>query len=254
MSRPEPRSVLRLALTPRWLVAAALMVLFVVAAVFLGRWQWERTQSILVAERAAISEAIPIEEVLGADANPPTAVPDEGIGRPVTLSGRYEPAMQVAVTNREHEGRPGVWIVTGLRLPDGRIAAVLRGWLETPEGAAAVAPTGPVAVSGILQPDETFYADAASTPGTVAAIDHARLADLWQEPLLPGFTVLEAQEPSLSPAPVPVLPTVQTADVPFPLQNFAYAFQWWIFALFAMVVYARWLYVDAQGVHYGEGS
>ena len=42
--------------------------------------------------------------------------------------------------------------------------------------------------------------------------------------------------------------------MPFPLQNFAYAFQWWIFALFAMVVYARWLYVDAQGVHYGEGS
>ncbi len=31
-------------------------------------------------------------------------------------------------------------------------------------------------------------------------------------------------------------------------KNFAYAFQWWILAIFAVVVYVRWLYVDAQRV------
>jgi len=35
-------------------------------------------------------------------------------------------------------------------------------------------------------------------------------------------------------------------DVPFPLQNFFYAIQWWVFAAFAVVVYARWLYLDAK--------
>jgi hypothetical protein len=35
-------------------------------------------------------------------------------------------------------------------------------------------------------------------------------------------------------------------DVAFPLQNFFYAVQWWVFALFAVVVYARWLYLDAK--------
>ena len=46
--------------------------------------------------------------------------------------------------------------------------------------------------------------------------------------------------------PVPVPPTVQVGDVAFPLQNFFYAIQWWVFALFAVVVYARWLYLDAK--------
>jgi cytochrome oxidase assembly protein ShyY1 len=52
---------------------------------------------------------------------------------------------------------------------------------------------------------------------------------------------------SATAAPEPAAPTVQTADVPFPLQNFFYAFQWWIFAAFAVVVYLRWLWLDAAG-------
>lgn len=225
------------------------MVLFVIAAIFLGRWQWDRTQSILAAERAAISAAIPVEEVFSEPGSVQAAdVPDEGIGRPVVLTGEYLPDQQVVVTSRVHDDRPGVWVVTGLRLTDGRTAAVLRGWLPSADAPGAQAPTGPVTVSGILQPDETFYADAASAPGTVAAIARDRLASEWQTTLLPGFTVLEEQDPNTDPAPVPVQPTVQTADVPFPLQNFAYAFQWWIFAVFAIVVYVRWLYIDAQRV------
>jgi cytochrome oxidase assembly protein ShyY1 len=45
---------------------------------------------------------------------------------------------------------------------------------------------------------------------------------------------------------------VQTADVPFPLQNFFYAFQWWIFAAFGLVVYIRWLWIESRPVD--EGS
>ena len=225
------------------------LVVFVIAAILLGRWQWDRTQTILAAERAAISAAIPLAEVFAEPgAAQAAAVPDEGIGRPVTLTGEYVPDQQVVVTNREHDGQPGVWVVTGLRLSDGRTAAVLRGWLPTADAPGALAPSGQVTVVGILQPDETFYANASSPPGTVAAIARDRLATEWQTTLLPGFTVLASQEPAASPAPVPVQPTVQTADVPFPLQNFAYAFQWWIFAVFAVVVYGRWLYVDAQRV------
>ena len=43
-----------------------------------------------------------------------------------------------------------------------------------------------------------------------------------------------------------MLPTVQTADVPFPLQNFFYAFQWWIFGAFAVAFYLRWLWLEAH--------
>jgi surfeit locus 1 family protein len=249
MSRPEAKDVFRLAVTPRWLLLGAIALLFAVAAVFLGRWQWERTQDILGAERAALSQAIPLEQVVPAPTGedpPATVLPPDGIGRPVTLSGTYDSAMQVAVVNREHDGAPGVWIVTGLRLADGRVGAVLRGWLPSADAPGAVPPSGPVVVTGMTQPDEGFYADAVTEPGTVASIAHDRLATLWDASLLPGFTTLSSQRPDTTPAPTPVMPTVQTSDVPFPLQNFVYAFQWWLFALFAIVIYVRWLLMDVR--------
>ncbi len=109
-------------------------------------------------------------------------------------------------------------------------------------------PSGEVTVAGILHPDETFYADAVTEPGTAVSIAHARLAEQWQATVLPGFVVLADEEPTSSPAPIPVPPTVQTADVPFPLQNFFYAFQWWIFAGFGVAVYLRWLWVESHRV------
>ncbi len=241
--------MLRLALTPRWLVAAAVMVLLVVGTVLLGRWQWDRTQAILAAERASLAQPIPVQQVFPADrSSAPTELPDEGVGRPVTAIGAYDAGLQVAVTSREHDGRPGVWIVTGLRLDDGSTVAVLRGWLPSAEDAGAAVPSEHVSVTGILQPDEQFYANAANEPGTVSAIAHDALAALWQVPLLPGFVVLQAQQPESAPAPVPVPPTVQTADVPFPVQNFFYAFQWWLFGVFTVLVYLRWLWLESRPV------
>jgi len=242
--------MLRLALTPRWLVALLVLLVLMALAILLGRWQWDRTQSILDAERAAASQPIPVAEVYAGDpgtpSQPPADIPAEGIGRPVTATGTYVPGLQVAVTNRELDGAAGVWIVTGLRLPDGQTVAVLRGWLPSADAPGAAVPEGEVAVSGVLQPSEVFYADAAATGGTVVAIAHERLAELWSTPLLPGFIVLQGQEPLTPPAPAPVPPTVQTADVPFPLQNFFYAFQWWIFAAFGLAVYLRWLWIESR--------
>ena len=245
MNRPATRRALRLAMTPRWLTAAAVLVAFIVLAVFLGRWQWDRTQTILAAERAALSQPVPVGEVLAADAEPLAELPDDGIGRPVSAAGEYVPGLQSVVTSREHRGVPGVWIVTGLRLDDGRTIAVLRGWLASADAPGAAVPSGRVEVGGVLQPDESFYADAANASGSVAAIAHDALGSAWGTQLLPGFMVLATQRPASDPAPEPVVPTVQTADVPFPLQNFFYAFQWWLFALFGVAVYLRWLWLEA---------
>jgi len=244
MSREASHSTLRLAATPRWLVFAGVTLILVIAAVLLGRWQWDKTQTILQAERASASQALPIEQVLPSGT---TALPDEVIGQPVTLIGSYDATKQVAVVNRELNGNPGVWILTGLRLADGRLAAVLRGWLSSADEGASIVPTGPVTVSGVLQPDESFYADASSAPGTVASIASDRLAKLWGEPVLPGYVVLTMELPPRNAAPAPIPATVQTGNVPFPLQNFVYAFQWWLFALFALVIFVRWLRMEAQG-------
>lgn len=242
MSRPSPKSLLRLAVTPQWLIAAGVVIVLAVAGILLGRWQWDRTQSILAAERAAQSAPVAVEDAIGPD--DATTLPSDSIGRPVTVTGAYEPDLQVVVTNREHDGVPGVWILTGLRLADGRLVAVLRGWLAEADAPGAIAPDGAVTVGGVMQPDETFYADAANATGNVAAIAHDRLAQLWEQDVTPGFVVLASQTPSALPAPIPVVPTVQTGDVPFPLQNFVYAFQWWLFGLFGIVVFVRWLWLE----------
>jgi len=234
--------MLRLALTPRWLAVAAGLVVLIVAAVLLGSWQWSRTQAILTAERAAAAEAIPVQEALGDGPE----LPAQSVGRPVTASGEYDATRQVLVTDRALDDRPGAWVVTGLRLPDASLVPVLRGWVAPGDEAAAQVPAGPVAIRGVLQPGEIFYADAPVTADSVVAISQGSLEQAWGEPVPPGFVVLVEQEPMTSPAPLPVPPTIQTGDVPFPLQNFFYAFQWWIFAAFGVFVYLRWLRIEAR--------
>src|SRR5262245_4111649 len=108
MPRPAPRDVARLAITPRWLIALLVVLAFAVTAALLGRWQWERTQTILEAERSAASAPVAINSLF---TDPGAAdVPPSTIGHPVTATGRFDPAMQVFVTNREHDGEPGVWV------------------------------------------------------------------------------------------------------------------------------------------------
>lgn len=235
--------MLRLALTPRWLVAALGVLVVVAVCVVAGRWQWERTQEILAAERASASMPVPMEQLVSSDSS---QVPGESIGRRVTLGGTYDAAYQAIVPNRLHDGRAGVWVVTGLRLADGSVAAVLRGSLASADDPGAQVPPGPVDVGGVLQADESFYADAQAAGGQVAAIDHARLGQLWGADVLPGFVTLVEQDPATDQAPTPVDPAVQAGDVPLPLQNFFYALEWWVFAAFAIAVYVRWLWLESR--------
>ncbi len=235
--------MLRLALTPRWLLAALGVLVAVGVCVVAGRWQWQRTQTILAAERAAAAQPVALESVVASDA---AQLPDEVIGRPVIVAGTYEAARQSFVPNRVHDGRAGVWVVTGLRLADGTLVAVLRGSLPDASAAGANVPGGRVEVDGLLQPDEAFYAGAQVGAGQIAAIDHADLSRAWGVDVRPGFVTLLAQRPPSTPAPTPVEPTVRSGDIPFPAQNFFYALQWWVFAAFAIGVYLRWLWLDSR--------
>jgi cytochrome oxidase assembly protein ShyY1 len=245
MSRPSGSELLRLALTPRWLLFATVTVAFVVVCLLLGRWQWERTQDTLAAERAAQAQPVALESVDHTD-----GVAADGIGRRVFATGSYDPALHVVATGRagagDQEGEAGVWVVDGLRLADGRLVPVVRGWLPSPDAAGAVPPSGSVTITGTLQPDETFYPAAEPTAGSVLAIRQSALEAASGTDVAAGFVVLATQDPASDPAPSPVEPMVGLGGVPFPLQNVAYTFQWVLFAGFAIVVYLRWLWLDAQ--------
>ncbi len=248
--RPQARDLLRLARTPRWVGLALVALAFISGCVFLGSWQWDRTQNIIEAERVAVSAPIEIEEVAAVG----EPLPDESIGRPVVARGRYLAGGQVIVEQRSLRGQPGVWVLTPLELSDGSVIGVLRGWLNSATAAGVGPPTGDVIVSGIMHPDERFYPDAVTEPGTAVAISSARQSESWGPGTRSGYVMLtetstgsDELSGSATTAPEPAAPTVQTADVPFPLQNFFYAVQWWIFAAFAVVVYLRWLWLDVAG-------
>lgn len=241
MARPTASELWREARTPRQLGRAALAILLIVAFIGLGRWQWQRTQDVLASERAATSAPVAV------DALNPVGQPitNETVGRPVTADGTYEPDLQRIVVQRSSNGRPGVWVVTPLRLSDGSLMPVLRGWLPSDQAPGSVPIGGRVHVTGVLQADESFYKDASGSSGAqVAAISQQSLALGPQARA--GFITLQTQQPADVPAPTPVPVDARAADVPFPLQNFFYSFQWWALSLLVVGLYVRWLWLDAQ--------
>ena len=240
--RPTPADLARTAMRPRWLIALAALVAFIVVCVILGRWQWDRTQDILAAERAAASEPVALMDIVALDGTWNNAE----IGRSVILDGAFTDD-ELLLPNRAYEGQAGTWTITRFELQNGRSVAVVRGWLPTDLQSPPIR-QDPTRVEGILHPNEAFYEGA--NDSQLTTVEAPALAAEWNTELIDGYVMMQTQDPILlaadAPAPVIVPPTVQVGDVPFPLQNFFYAIQWWIFAAFAVFVYARWLYLDAS--------
>lgn len=205
---------------------------------FLGKWQWDLTQDILDAKRAASTAAVSVAEIV----QPMKA---EDYGRTVTGFGAFSSTDQVRVSSRlSSESVAGQWIVSSFVLDTGQSIAVVRGWVSI--DAVFSTPGRQVNIEGVLQPSESFYDFAGDQKGEVVVIDSTRLSEHWNAELLDGFIVMQNQEPVTANSPKTVPPTISTADVAFPLQNFFYAIQWWVFALFAVAVYVRWLVVGSK--------
>lgn len=221
--------------------AVALTVIAVILSavcIVAGLWQGSRTRDILDAERAAIAAPIPVLDAAGIEGFPASSV-----GRPVTATGAYAALDQLLVAQRELDGQAGDWVIAPL-IVDGTTVAVLRGWVDSPTSDALTLPEGEVALRGALQPFEEFYSERARQPdGRLVAISRDEVERAWGTSVLSLVFVLASQEAPLpdSPAPLPVPLTVQTADVPFPLQNAAYTLQWFVFAAFVWVMWWLWV-------------
>jgi len=211
-------------------------VLASAACVALGLWQGQRTLDIVEAERAALSSPVPVRDAVTVE-----GYPGESIGRPVFAEGEYLADGQRLIASRAWQGRTGSWVVTPLRVGSETVA-VLRGWVATADSPALAVPEGPVTIDGTLQPFDEFYADGTLLPdGQLAAVSRPILEQAWGTPALSLVLVLAAQSPASAPAPEPVEPAVNTANVPFPLQNAAYTLQWFVFGIFVWLMWWLWL-------------
>lgn len=204
----------------------------------LGFWQLDRG-----AQKTALQAAIDARSAM-----PPLAESDLASDaaqaaaqhhRPVRLSGQWSPSHTVYLDNRQMGGRPGFYVVTPLKLADGRAVLVQRGWAprdmrDRTRVPSPQTPATPVVVSGRLAPPPgrlyEFDTPSADAVGPIRQnLDLAAFARETGLVLLPS-SVLQTepavpQDGLLRDWPAPSLGVAK---------HHGYAFQW--FGLSALVV------------------
>jgi surfeit locus 1 family protein len=159
--------------------------------------------------------------------------------RPVRLAGHWSAPHTVFLDNRQMGGRPGFYVVTPLKLADGRAVLVQRGWAprdlrDRTRVPAPPTPATPVVVSGRLAPPPgrlyEFDTPSADTAGPIRQnLELAAFARETGLALVPS-SVLQSE---------PAMPQDGLLrDWPAPslgvAKHHGYAFQW--FGLSALVV------------------
>jgi cytochrome oxidase assembly protein ShyY1 len=220
-----------------------LVLALIVAMVNLGLWQLrrldERRDTNARIEARATEPVAPLAEVVGPSDGP--AQVERARDRTVTASGRYARGEDVLVRNRSLDGQSGSWVVTPLVLEDGSAVIVSRGWVPVtgeqslPDEAAA--PTGPVEVTGQVQPTQERGRFGPVDPAEgrlerISRVDVARLGDQVDPALYPVWIQLAEQAPASGDLPAPV-PPADRGDGP----HLGYAVQWFVFSLIALIGY-----------------
>ncbi len=223
-----------------WLVTVA-AVLGVAATLALGNWQLSRA-----AQKQALFEAIEAKKQLPAlELTAQTAIESIApqLHRKVSARGRWLPAHQVFLDNRQMNGRPGFYVLTPFAVAGGpTVVLVQRGWVprnfvDRSALPDVPPPVGDVLLQGVVAaaPSRLFEFD---EPTSVAASTSAGQGSsrIRQNLALPAFSA----ETGLPLLPVTVLQTVGPPDDglqrnwPAPSTGIAkhhgYAFQWFALA------------------------
>ena len=247
----------RFLLKPRWLALHLAGVALAVLFVNFGLWQLRRLehrkeQNVLLETRLALAPE-PLAALLQTTRpDAPPSDPASSAYRPVTVTGRYDPANEVLLRGGgDYDGQPGYFVLTPLVLdvpaPDQAQAVLVeRGWvpfeLETPPVQAALPPDGEVTLTGVVQPEQKRPTGLGSgltprdPPGKLAItayVDTDRLQEQMPYTLLPLYVELTAQSPK------------QANELPLPLKppefgngpHLGYALQWFSFTLIGVVGY-----------------
>lgn len=209
----------------------------------LGHWQWRRGN-----ERAAQHGRFErgAREVLALGAKPIARVPDY---QRVSLTGTYDPAHQFLIDNMSHRGIDGYQVLTPLERPDGRVVLVNRGWVPF-LGSRSDLPDVSLKSAGAVR----IVGRVGDLPAAGLAFGRAPPAMSGPWPRVTGFPTLaqlsralgrplEAHVILLDPrAPDGYVRDWQLPGMPA-MRNFAYAFEWWCFAIAAVVM---WLVLSAK--------
>jgi len=242
--------VLKTALKPRWI--AGLVFALVLSGVFvlLSQWQLSRSTQHEPPAPSSLEEVKPLVDVLQPGQFFPGSVSDQM----VSATGSYDPAKQVLVEGRLHDGHKGYWIVSAFAVENaptitGAAASpqtwipVARDWVAEP-AQAGPPPSGTLTVTGRLLPSEAPLPNVDAGEGRASAVAVAELINKWEVSSYPGF--IAATSEAAGGATVPLDDAVKPLNVPAqpPAQqinwlNLFYSVEWVVFAGFALYIWWR---------------
>jgi cytochrome oxidase assembly protein ShyY1 len=227
----------------KWSVIGA--VAGCIVTVYLGIWQIHRGDAKQALDRqyAAAAQQPPVELQAA------TAPLANLAATAVTVHGEYLAERQLLLDDQAQNGMAGYDVWTPLRLAGGGLVIINRGWV--PHGASRQilpplpAPAGAVSLHGLwrsLPEPGVRLGGSGCVPGHVPA-DWPRLvlyptaADLacfYGEPVMAGEVLLAADEPAGYVRDW----QVSTQGLP-PMRHYAYAAQWFAFALTLLVLFIK---------------
>ena len=237
--------------SPRWIASHAFAAVATAVMIGLGFWQLDRlgqrqaanTEIRDVMGRAPVDLAVVDLPAAGtpagsAQSGSPGLLDDYSA---VTASGVYIADAEVLIGHRSYQSQPGSWLATPLKLADGRVAVVVRGWvprrtLAGVDTRTTDPPAGTVAVTGLAfasQPGARVGRLSAGGAPELSRVDLKRFEEVTGIDVIGMWMRLTDQAPPQSDLPVPV-GAPDLSDGP----HLSYAFQWFFFAAGAAVVYA----------------
>jgi surfeit locus 1 family protein len=220
-----------------------LMLVLCLVFIVLGRWQWRRG-NLHAAEHARFERGA--REVLSLGSRSLAQLPDY---QRVSVTGTYDLAHQFLIDNMSYRDLDGYQVLTPLERPGGQVVLVDRGWVPFLGSRAnlpdiSIKTAGPVTISGRVGnlPAAGLASGRAPPPNggpwprVTSFPTMAQLSAVLGRPLEPRVILLDPQNPEgyvrdWHPPGIPAL------------QNFAYAFEWWCFAIAAIVM---WVMLSTQ--------
>ncbi|MDA8437945.1 MAG: SURF1 family protein [Propionibacterium sp.] len=209
---------------------AALTVAGMLAVVMLGLGVWQMSVYVTQGRNSLIERSNRAPVALNQQLDSGLPIGDL-YGLPVRLDGHYLAQPPVLV------GSSPPYRVVSAFVDHSRIVPVVRGSVPSLDTAVPPAPGGSVSLVGIMMPSEstsTGSAPPGAPSGWLNGVRIERLAQGWPTGVTAGFVTLDAASARVE--------GLEPAIVTFPndasgnAQNLGYAIQWWVFAIFAMVM------------------
>jgi surfeit locus 1 family protein len=212
-------------------------LLLVALFVRLGLWQWHRGEQ---RQAAAARFARGTDQLVELGTRPAEEIP---LYQRVSVAGELDGAHQFLLDNRTYNGHAGYEVLTPLERVDAPVLLVDRGWVPFPGTRAqlpdvSLAAGGPVQLTGriaTLPAPGLVLGRAAPSPGSswpkvTSYPDAAQLAAALGARIEPRILLLDPANP------LGYERAWQPPGLP-PLRHFAYALQWWTFALLTVALW-----------------